>query len=78
MLQLPIGLEDKHEGVVDLIKMKAYYFDGNAGEVIREEEIPADMRAEAEDRREKLLDAASMFSDELAEAYPGRRSYRRI
>ncbi|MCP3982537.1 MAG: elongation factor G [bacterium] len=68
LLQLPIGVEAKHEGVVDLIRMKAIYFDGDNGEVLREEEIPDDMRAEADERRETLLDAASMFSDELLEA----------
>ena len=69
MVQLPIGLEDKFEGIVDLVAMKAYYYDGVAGEQIREEEIPADMQELAAEHREKLLDAASMFSDELAEAY---------
>lgn len=67
--QLPIGLEDKFEGIVDLITMKAYYFDGKNGEFIREEEIPSDLIEEANSKREELLDAASMFSDELAEAY---------
>ncbi|MCF7927777.1 MAG: elongation factor G [Spirochaetales bacterium] len=69
LLQLPIGLEDKFEGLIDLVTMKAYYFEGAAGEQIREDEIPEDMRGEAEEKREELLDAASMFSDELAEAY---------
>lgn len=69
MIQLPIGLEDKFEGIVDLVAMKAVYFDGNAGEIVREGEIPEALRAEAEQRHEALLDAASMFSDELAEAY---------
>jgi elongation factor G len=69
MAQLPIGLEDKLEGVVDLVTMKAYYFDGKNGENIREEEIPADLQEEAKARHEELLDAASMFSDELAESY---------
>ncbi|MFZ5762577.1 MAG: elongation factor G [Thermodesulfobacteriota bacterium] len=67
-IQLPIGLEGDLEGLVDLIKMKAIYFDGDNGEKIREEEIPANLKAEAEKRREALLDAASMFSDELMEA----------
>src|SRR4051812_3059425 len=40
-LQMPIGAEDKFEGMVDLVKMKAYYFDGDFGETVREEEIPA-------------------------------------
>jgi len=68
MAQLPIGLEDKHDGVVDLVKMKAIYFDGTFGEKIREEDIPAELQEQAEEYREKLLDAASMFSEELMEA----------
>jgi len=67
-IQLPIGLEGDLEGVVDLVTMKAVYFDGDNGETIREEEIPAQLKAEADKRREALLDAASMFSDELMEA----------
>ena len=68
MFQLPIGLENDHEGVVDLITMKAIYFDGDSGEDLRYEDIPADMVDEAEERREMMLDAISMFSDELTEA----------
>ena len=67
MIQLPIGLESDLEGVIDLVTMKAVYFDGDQGEQIREEEIPAGLRAEAEAKREELLDAVSMFSDELME-----------
>ncbi len=69
MMQLPIGLEDKFEGLVDLVTMKAVYFDGAAGEQIRYEEIPADMRDQADAYHEELIDAVSMYSDELAEAY---------
>jgi len=68
MFQLPIGLENDHLGVVDLIQMKAMYFEGDNGEVVRIAEIPAEMQEEAEHRREILLDAVSMFSDELMEA----------
>ncbi|MCK5193279.1 MAG: elongation factor G, partial [Desulfobulbaceae bacterium] len=68
MMQIPIGLEGDMEGVVDLVKMKATYFDGDNGEDIREEEIPDNLRDEAEEKREEMLDAASMFSDELMEA----------
>lgn len=68
-LTLPIGLEDKFEGIVDLVEMKAVYFDGPNGEDIRFAEIPAHMAADAAKYREELLDTASMFSDELAEAY---------
>jgi translation elongation factor EF-G len=69
MMQLPIGLEDKLEGVVDLITMKAVYFEGESGTEIRIAEIPAHLVADAKKYREELVDAASMFSDELAEAY---------
>ena len=66
-MQMPIGLESKFQGVVDLISMKAVYFDGEHGEQVRIDEIPADLQAEAQERREELVDAASMFSDELTE-----------
>ncbi|MDM8516985.1 elongation factor G [Desulfobacterales bacterium HSG16] len=66
-VQIPIGLEAKHEGVVDLINMKAIWFDGDNGEDVRIDEIPAELLEEANQRREELLDAASMFSDELTE-----------
>jgi len=68
LIQLPIGLEADHQGVVDLVTMKALYFDGPNGESIREAEIPADMAAEAASRHEEMLDAITMFSDELMEA----------
>ena len=68
MLQLPLGLEEKHEGVIDLIKMKSFRFLGENGEEIVEGEIPADMVAQAQEYREILLDSVSMFSDELMEA----------
>jgi elongation factor G len=67
MMELPIGLEDKLEGVVDLVAMKAIYFDGPNGEDLRIAEIPAAMKADADKYREELLDAASMFDDSLME-----------
>ena len=67
-LQIPIGLEADMEGVVDLVSMKAIYFDGENGELIREESIPDALLAEAEEKREELIDSASMFSDDLMEA----------
>lgn len=67
-MQIPIGAEANFNGVVDLVAMKALYFDGPNGETIRVEEIPSNLRSEAESRRELLIDAASMFSDELMEA----------
>ena len=68
LLQIPIGLEDKHDGVVDLITMEAVTFHGPNGEEIRRGSIPADMLADAQKAREEMLDAVSMFSDELLEA----------
>jgi elongation factor G len=68
LMQIPIGLEDRHRGIVDLVEMKAVYFDGRDGEVVRTEEIPAELRDESRRRRDELLDAASMFSDALTEA----------
>jgi elongation factor G len=68
LMQLPIGLEADHRGVVDLVTMKAVYFEGDNGEHVVEKEIPEPLRAEAETAREKMLDAVSMFSDALTEA----------
>jgi elongation factor G len=68
LMQIPIGLEGEFEGVVDLVEMKAYYFDGNNGEIRRTEEIPEHLRAEAAAKRAEMLDAVSMYSDELMEA----------
>ncbi len=68
MVQIPIGLEDKHDGIVDLVEMKAYFFHGPNGEDIEIKDIPADLAGTAAEYREKLLDAASMFDDNLMEA----------
>ena len=68
MMQVPIGLEGDMLGVVDLVKMKAIYFEGDNGEKIREDEIPAELQDICDEKREELLDAASMFSDDLMEA----------
>ena len=69
MMQIPIGIEDQFEGVVDLVSMKAYYFDGQSGETIREEEIPSNLMEKAREKRDLLLDTASLYSDVLMEAY---------
>ncbi len=68
MMQLPLGLEAAHEGVIDLVRMQAARFEGDSGEKIVWTEIPENLRIEAEARRELMLDAVSMFSDELMEA----------
>ncbi|PIE06144.1 MAG: elongation factor G [Sorangium cellulosum] len=68
LMQLPIGLEANFDGVVDLISMEAVYFDGPSGQNIRREPIPAELAEEAAQAHEAMLDAVSMFSDELTEA----------
>ncbi|MEQ9503309.1 MAG: elongation factor G [Deltaproteobacteria bacterium] len=68
LMQLPIGLEQDHKGVIDLVEMKAIYFEGPNGQQVRIDEIPDNLRAEADAYREEMLDAVSMFSDELTEA----------
>lgn len=69
MVQIPIGLEEKLEGVIDLVTMKANYFEGKGGDIIREDKIPAHLEEQAKEYREIMLDALSMYSDELAESY---------
>lgn len=69
LLQIPIGAEDNLKGLVDLVAMKAVYFDGDNGETIRLDEIPADLLEEAKVRRDQMIDTVSLYSDELAEAY---------
>lgn len=54
--QLPIGLEDKHEGVIDLLTMKAYYFEGEMGKNVVEKEIPAEYKADAEKYRAEFIE----------------------
>ncbi|MGD8211680.1 MAG: elongation factor G [Desulfobacterales bacterium] len=67
VMQMPIGLEAEFVGVIDLISMKAVYFDGDNGENVRIESIPEEMITQASEKRESLLDAASMFSDTLTD-----------
>ena len=69
-IQIPIGAEENFKGVVDLIKMKAIlWHDETMGAEYDVEDIPAELVDEAEEWREKLLDAASSFDDELMELY---------
>ncbi len=68
LLQLPMGLEADFEGIIDLVEMKAMYFRGDNGELVEVTDVPEALRPVAEERRAELIDAASMFSDELLEA----------
>ena len=69
MYQIPIGLEDQHQGVVDLIQMKAAYFDGDNGENVRTEDIPDHLKAQATEYREKMIEALADVNDLIAEKY---------
>ena len=66
-MQIPIGLEEHLEGVVDLISMKAIYFDGEKGDDIRYEEIPEHLQEQAQQGRNDMLEAVSMFDDQMME-----------
>ena len=65
----PIGLEDKLEGVIDVVAMKAVYFDGEGGENVRIEEIPDHMADKAKDLRHRLVEVAADFDDNLMEKF---------
>jgi elongation factor G len=66
-MQIPIGLEDGHQGVIDLATMTAIYFDGDNGENVRTEEIPSEHQEFAEGKRAEMLEAVSMFNEQLME-----------
>ena len=68
-IQLPIGKEAEFRGIIDLIEMNADVYYDEMGKDMRVEEIPEDMRELAEEYREKMLDAVSMFDDEIMEMY---------
>lgn len=67
LMQLPIGAEDQFEGIVDLVKMKAFLNEGEKGEKVIETEIPADLVEQAQEYRMEMLEALSMFDDQMME-----------
>jgi len=68
-ITMPIGAEMNYEGTIDLTNMRAYYFDGDNGEKVREEEIPAELKDQAEKLRHDLIEAISDFDDSIAEKF---------
>ena len=68
-IEWPIGAEDEFHGVIDLVTMKAYEFDGKQEEEAKEIEIPADLKDIAEEKRNDLIEAVAEFDDELMETY---------
>ena len=74
-VQVPIGVEDEFKGVVDIIRMKAVYSEGLKGETVREsDEIPADVRQLADEKRSKLIETLADVDDEIAEIFLDERT----
>ena len=69
LITYPIGAEDQFKGVVDLVLMRAFYFDGDNGEHIREEEVPAELMAECKKYRENLIAAVGEFDETVGLKY---------
>ena len=68
-IELPIGAESEFNGIIDLITMKAYHYDGGAEEYPEEIAIPEDMKDKVEEYRTTMLEAIAEFDDELMEKY---------
>ena len=68
-VECPIGAENEFNGVIDLVTMKAYHYDGNPDENYTEIEIPADLKDKAEQMRNELIECVSEFDDKLMEDY---------
>jgi elongation factor G len=69
LMELPIGAEEKFQGVVDLVTMKAHYYDGENGENVRTEEIPAELLEQAKSMRHDLIAAVADYDEKLTELY---------
>lgn len=69
MVQIPIGIEETLEGLVDLVNMKAYIFSGESGEIITEGEIPADLKDKATEKRQELIAALADIDDGIGEKF---------
>ena len=68
-IEWPIGAEDNFSGIIDLVTMKAYHYDGDQHENATEIEIPAELKGVAQEKRMELIETVSMFDDELMEKY---------
>jgi elongation factor G len=68
-VQIPIGLEDQHDGVVDLIRMEAIYFEGDMGTNVVTKPIPADLQELAEEKHNELIEILADIDDDIAELY---------
>ncbi|KAM7133277.1 elongation factor G, mitochondrial [Molossus nigricans] len=68
-VQMPIGLEGEFKGIIDLIEERAMYFDGDFGQIVRYEEIPAEFRAAAADHRQELIECIANSDEQLGEMF---------
>uniref|UniRef100_A0A2K6T0B0 Elongation factor G, mitochondrial n=1 Tax=Saimiri boliviensis boliviensis TaxID=39432 RepID=A0A2K6T0B0_SAIBB len=68
-MQIPIGLEGNFKGIIDLIEERAIYFDGDFGEIVRYDEIPAELRAAAADHRQELIECVANSDEQLGEMF---------
>jgi elongation factor G len=70
-IQIPMGIETTFKGIIDLVKMKANYFEGDSGENVVEQEIPEEYKAEAETKRNELIEKLAEIDEDIAEKYIG-------
>ncbi len=70
-VQIPIGLRNDFSGVVDLMKMKAIYFEGEKGEIVKEDEIPAELVDQAKEWRDKMAEKIAETDEKLTEKFLG-------
>lgn len=68
-IQLPIGLESNCKGIIDLVTEKAMFFEGPLGTIVREDDIPKEMRTESSERRQELIESLSNVDDKLGELF---------
>ncbi|XP_029393599.1 elongation factor G, mitochondrial isoform X1 [Mus pahari] len=68
-VQIPIGLEGDFKGIIDLIEERAIYFDGDFGQIVRYDEIPAELRAAAADHRQELIECVANSDEQLGELF---------
>ncbi|XP_044727096.1 elongation factor G, mitochondrial [Chrysoperla carnea] len=73
-INIPIGLESETKGIIDLVRQKAVYFEGNYGEKLRIEDIPSDMKTEAHDRRQELIEHLANVDEKIGELFLDEKS----
>ena len=68
-MKIPIGEESAHEGVVDLLRMKGFYFEGEMGTVVREAEIPENLKVQSDEYHKALIEKIVENDDDLMSLY---------